>query len=92
MDIINHPAVFPAVVLVFVLYLIFSKLKKRLNSELKCQYCKKGKMQVTKLVPTSVSYMPHGGYGGGGGKSSVLTKVTYKCSYCPEFFIVNESR
>ena len=51
-------------------------------------------MQVTKLEPTSVNYTPNSGgeAGGGGGKSSILTKVTYKCTNCPEFHIVEENR
>lgn len=90
MDIINNLLILPLTLALFA-YLILSKFRQK---SIKCQYCKKDKMQVTKLEPKSVNYIPNGlGLeGAGGGKSEVLTKVTYKYTNCPEFIIPEENR
>ena len=48
-------------------------------------------MQETKFQIKAVNYTTNGA-GDGGGKSSVLTQVTYKCTTCSEFITINENR
>ncbi len=101
MEIINSPWGFIGLILIFLSYLIVSILMRKFSKGPKCKYCKKGRMQVTKLEPRMMNFSSSrgtglGGMGGSSGvghnKSSVITAVTYQCPNCLEFITVEENR
>ncbi len=96
MEIINSPWGFIGLILIFLFYLIFSILMRKFSKGPKCKYCKKGRMQVTKLEPRKMNFADTGSSFGvgarGHNKSSVITAVTYQCPNCLEFITVEENR
>jgi len=91
-NIFNHALFGPSLILLVILYLIFSKIKYKFGKGKKCRKCKKGYIQLTNFEPITVLHFSGSGGRGNGGSAKVHGKATLKCSNCLDSYTTTQNR